>query len=266
MPRRAIIAASLAAPRRADPGRATWTRPARSRTASRPSTSSSRSPIPTRCCRRSAMPARSSSGHHASEALGDYCAGPNHVLPTGRTARFSSPLGVYDFQKRTSVLDVSIAAARDARAASRPTLARRRRAARRTREARAYRAETRIDDARRLPTSSRPSSAPGDPRAHGLRGRARRRHDQARRDGEPVSRCRRALRAKLAAAVADVPRQPLSRTAAPTRSRRRCARRSALPDGVGIMLGNGSDELIQMLTIGAGARPARRCWRPSRRS
>jgi histidinol dehydrogenase len=46
-------------------------------------------------------------GHHASEALGDYCAGPNHVLPTGRTARFSSPLGVYDFQKRTSILRIS---------------------------------------------------------------------------------------------------------------------------------------------------------------
>jgi histidinol dehydrogenase len=51
-------------------------------------------------------------GHHASEALGDYCAGPNHVLPTGRTARFSSPLGVYDFQKRSSVLRLSAAAAR----------------------------------------------------------------------------------------------------------------------------------------------------------
>lgn len=51
-------------------------------------------------------------GHHASEALGDYCAGPNHVLPTGRTARFSSPLGVYDFQKRSSVLRLSPAAAR----------------------------------------------------------------------------------------------------------------------------------------------------------
>ena len=51
-------------------------------------------------------------GHHSSEALGDYCAGPNHVLPTGRTARFSSPLGVYDFQKRSSVLDISAAAAR----------------------------------------------------------------------------------------------------------------------------------------------------------
>jgi histidinol dehydrogenase len=46
-------------------------------------------------------------GRHSSEALGDYCAGPNHVLPTARTARFSSPLGVYDFQKRTSLINVS---------------------------------------------------------------------------------------------------------------------------------------------------------------
>ena len=51
-------------------------------------------------------------GHHASESLGDYCAGPNHVLPTSRTARFSSPLGVYDFQKRSSVIGVSAEAAR----------------------------------------------------------------------------------------------------------------------------------------------------------
>ena len=46
-------------------------------------------------------------GRYSSEALGDYCAGPNHVLPTSRTARFSSPLGVYDFQKRTSIIAVS---------------------------------------------------------------------------------------------------------------------------------------------------------------
>jgi histidinol dehydrogenase len=49
-------------------------------------------------------------GRHTSEALGDYCAGPNHVLPTSRTARFSSPLGVYDFQKRSSIIQVSEAA------------------------------------------------------------------------------------------------------------------------------------------------------------
>jgi histidinol dehydrogenase len=46
-------------------------------------------------------------GQWSSEAIGDYCAGPNHVLPTAGTARFSSPLGVYDFQKRTSVISVS---------------------------------------------------------------------------------------------------------------------------------------------------------------
>lgn len=50
-------------------------------------------------------------GHHSVEALGDYCAGPNHVLPTMRSARFSSPLGVYDFQKRTSLIQVSEAGA-----------------------------------------------------------------------------------------------------------------------------------------------------------
>jgi histidinol dehydrogenase len=50
-------------------------------------------------------------GRDSSEALGDYCAGPNHVLPTSRTARFFSPLGVYDFQKRTSVIRVSRKAA-----------------------------------------------------------------------------------------------------------------------------------------------------------
>jgi len=46
-------------------------------------------------------------GRHTCESLGDYCAGPNHVLPTSRTARFSSPLGVYDFQKRSSLIMVS---------------------------------------------------------------------------------------------------------------------------------------------------------------
>ncbi|MGJ0483069.1 MAG: histidinol dehydrogenase [Methylomicrobium sp.] len=46
-------------------------------------------------------------GRHTAEALGDYCAGPNHVLPTSGTARFSSPLGVYDFQKRSSLINCS---------------------------------------------------------------------------------------------------------------------------------------------------------------
>ncbi|MBI5259301.1 MAG: histidinol dehydrogenase [Burkholderiales bacterium] len=50
-------------------------------------------------------------GRYTSESLGDYCAGPNHVLPTSGTARFSSPLGVYDFQKRSSLIEVSEAGA-----------------------------------------------------------------------------------------------------------------------------------------------------------
>ncbi len=51
-------------------------------------------------------------GRYTAEALGDYCAGPNHVLPTARTARFSSPLGVYDFQKRSSLIHCSADGAR----------------------------------------------------------------------------------------------------------------------------------------------------------
>jgi histidinol dehydrogenase len=51
-------------------------------------------------------------GPWSSEALGDYCAGPNHVLPTAGTARFSSPLGVYDFQKRSSLIEISEPSAR----------------------------------------------------------------------------------------------------------------------------------------------------------
>jgi histidinol dehydrogenase len=50
-------------------------------------------------------------GRWSCEAIGDYCAGPNHVLPTAGSARFSSPLGVYDFQKRTSIIEVSAAGA-----------------------------------------------------------------------------------------------------------------------------------------------------------
>src|SRR5699024_5206259 len=52
-------------------------------------------------------------GHYTPEAFGDYCAGSNHVLPTGRTARFSSALGVHDFQHRVSVVEASMAGARE---------------------------------------------------------------------------------------------------------------------------------------------------------
>ena len=51
-------------------------------------------------------------GRHTPEALGDYCAGPNHVLPTAGSARFFSPLGVYDFQKRSSIIECTADGAR----------------------------------------------------------------------------------------------------------------------------------------------------------
>jgi histidinol dehydrogenase len=51
-------------------------------------------------------------GRHTPEAFGDYCAGPNHVLPTSRAARFSNPLGVYEFQKRSSLIECSPEGAR----------------------------------------------------------------------------------------------------------------------------------------------------------
>src|SRR5439155_15262914 len=63
-------------------------------------------------------------GAFTSESLGDYCAGPNHVLPTSGTARFSSPLGVYDFQKRSSLIEVSESGAQTLGRIA-PTLARR---------------------------------------------------------------------------------------------------------------------------------------------
>ena len=52
-------------------------------------------------------------GRYTAEALGDYCAGPNHGLPTSGSARFSSPLGVYDFQKRSSLIGCSAQGASD---------------------------------------------------------------------------------------------------------------------------------------------------------
>ncbi len=162
-------------------------------------------------------------GHHASEALGDYCAGPNHVLPTGRTARFSSPLGVYDFQKRSSVLGISSASGR-ARSAPSPRRSRTARDWRRTRRAPSTACPR--DDrahARRLRRGHRPSR---DPRAVRLRGRARRRPDQARRDGEPVPAAAGGPR-RRSRPPSQRCRSIAIRTAARMPSSRRCAGRSA---------------------------------------
>ncbi len=111
MPRRDVIEASLSA-RGALIKVKDLKRRARSRTESRPNTWSFASRTPKPGCRKIRHAGAVFVGEYSSEALGDYCAGPNHVLPTARTARFSSPLGVYDFQKRTNVIQVSRAGAR----------------------------------------------------------------------------------------------------------------------------------------------------------
>ena len=80
------------------------TTPCRSSTPSRRSISRSRARTPSSSRPRYAMPAPSFSGAHTPEAIGDYVGGSNHVLPTARSARFSSGLGVLDFMKRTSIL------------------------------------------------------------------------------------------------------------------------------------------------------------------
>ena len=108
---------------------AIWTRPAPSPTASRRNTWNCRWPSPQRWAEKIRHAGAIFMGRYTSESLGDYCAGPNHVLPTSRTARFSSPLGVYDFQKRTSLIQVSAGRRADAGPRSPPTLARRRRPA-----------------------------------------------------------------------------------------------------------------------------------------
>ena len=98
-------------PRRADPHAHRWKRPARSATASRPSTWRSARATRSRWEPLLRHAGAIFLGAFTSESLGDYCAGPNHVLPTSGTARFSSPLGVYDFQKRSSLIEVSEAGA-----------------------------------------------------------------------------------------------------------------------------------------------------------
>ncbi len=148
-------------------------------------------------------------GRWSSEAIGDYCAGPNHVLPTSGTARFSSPLGVYDFQKRTSVIGVSRAgAATLGRIAA--TLA----------DGEGLPAHARFGRDRGFKMNARPRpDPPGDPRAQGLPRRRRRRHGEARRDGEPVSAAGGAAPRAGGAPVARGA-QPLSRSHRP----RSCAR------------------------------------------
>lgn len=190
-------------------------------------------------------------GPWSSEAVGDYCAGPDHVLPTMRTARFSSPLGVYDFQKRTSLVELSREGARTLGAIA-ATLARAEGL-----EAHARSAQFRVD----AQEGAGRADAPGDG-LHPIRA------DVAAMGGYKVSdstgmvkldamenpyRLPPELRRALGECLAEVPinRYPLPRHAGLEQAIRV---RFGIPQDAGLVLGNGSDELITMLAV-ATARP-----------
>ena len=197
-------------------------------------------------------------GPFSSESLGDYCAGPSHVLPTMRTPRFSSPLGVPDFQKRSSLIEVSREGAqRLGRIAA--VLARGEGL-----EAHARSAEYRLDAA--APAAG--AATEGEGAGGGDRGDAAARVARlVRADVRAMSsyhvpdaqglvkldamenpyRLPPELREALGRRLADV---ALNRYPQPTYARLKSLLRSrfGIPDGAGIVLGNGSDELISMLT------------------
>ena len=181
-------------------------------------------------------------GHYASESLGDYCAGPNHVLPTSRTARFSSPLGVYDFQKRSSVIGVSADAARRlGRTAA--TLARPKGSAPKERQ---------VADGRRA-VSRGPAELVRDECARSAY-HVTPAEGMVKLDAmENPYRLPEELSARMAAVLAavEVNRYPDPSGA---RLKRRLREAMSIPDSLGLLLGNGSDEIIQLISL-ALARP-----------
>ena len=208
-----------------------------------------------RCC---ATPARSSSARFTSESLGDYCAGPNHVLPTSGTARFSSPLGVYDFQKRSSLIEVSEAGAQvlgpiAAELAYGEGLQAHARAAELRLEPRKDRCmKTLAERIRKVDPAGRAVDAR-------LRDPAERRPGQARRDGEPVPPAR-ALQRELGERLGRVAinRYPADCVGDVIAA---LSAHVDLPAGCKLMLGNGSDELISLLAHGLRRARRRRSWR-----
>jgi histidinol-phosphate aminotransferase len=187
-------------------------------------------------------------GAFTSESLGDYCAGPNHVLPTSGTARFSSPLGVYDFQKRSSLIEVSRRRQRAGPDRRRAGLRRGPAGACPRRGDAHRRSGAGHDGSPRWPNASARTIRQDVQLDARLRDPAQRRADQARRDGEPVPpaawRC--------SASSANGWRRWRS-TATPNQCTAdvmaALTRHMQLPAGCKLMLGNGSDELIDLLSV-----------------
>jgi histidinol dehydrogenase len=189
-------------------------------------------------------------GPWSSESLGDYCAGPNHVLPTMRTARFSSPLGVYDFQKRSSLIEVSEAgAARLGDIASvlahgEGLQAHARSAELRLPAARSSQGVPRAEPADWVRPEVLAMSAYAVPDARGL----------VKLDAmENPFRLPEALQGALGERLAAV---AINRYPAPSYARLKQLVRERLevPAGAEVLLGNGSDELITIMSM-ALARP-----------
>jgi hypothetical protein len=190
-------------------------------------------------------------GAFTSESLGDYCAGPNHVLPTAGTARFSSPLGVYDFQKRTSLIEVSAARRRRARADRRRAGARRRPARPRRGAAAAC---TAAETVRSSHARSQPSTA--DRIAAVIRQDVKSMHAYAIQDSaglvkldamENPFRLPEALQRALGERLGRWRSTAIRSLRRP--GDRALSRYVKLPAGCKLMLGNGSDELISLLAM-----------------
>ena len=192
-------------------------------------------------------------GRYSSETIGDYCAGPNHVLPTSRSARFSSPLGVHDFQKRTSIIQVSREGAqRLGRLAA--TLARAEGLS-----AHARSAELRFQA--QVPGQAREeamSAGPDDIIRDEIRAMSA--YHVASASGmvkldamENPYRLPQALRREIGELVADCAINRYPDPAAPG-LKARLREVMAIPEEYGLLLGNGSDEIIQVITQ-AVARP-----------
>ena len=182
-----------------------------------------------------------------SESLGDYCAGPNHVLPTSGTARFSSPLGVYDFVKRSSLIEVTQAGANvlgpvAAELAYGEGLQAHARAAEMRLQASAAAADLPLN-ADRIARTVRQDVTVHARLCHP----AQRRPREARRDGEPVPPAARTA-ARTGRTAGPRGHQPLP-GAARGRLAAALTRFAGLPAGCRLMLGNGSDELIDLLSV-----------------
>ena len=201
-------------------------------------------------------------GPWSSESLGDYCAGPNHVLPTMRTSRFSSPLGVYDFQKRTSLIAISATGARSLGPIA-ATLAQGEGLAAHARSASLRLESTGAALAGALATTVRPQT----PAALAVL-----REDILAMPGYTVANAQGmvkldamenpySLQAALSAAQRErfaqhLAQQALNRYPVPGQAalKAELAARAGVPAGFPLLLGNGSDEIIAMLST-AVARP-----------